>query len=418
MAQIIWVTGCTFSYSDATSQGGDTALLKLRSAEQRATPLRSTSIPDKGRTYHLLWSSVGQGAAEKLAAETAARRQQFAAEQQTQRDAQRERTTNLLQEERAGLALSEADAIARYRGVNDALLLNLLDPARRAGLGLLTSLSEDDTNTLLNGQGRMPMLSREWSAWSPDQQAALKQALGLDQLPKEGQVSVVVGAGRGGMLMAMVQTDEGPQVLGRARGLLASGGLRPRQEAQLRGYLGEPEPSQPAAGGGGQPAAGGGQAPAQQGPANRQQQRAQQREQWMQAREEAMAQARALSPEAEQLLAGVTLAGADAGGSLWQVQEAVAKATGLDVVSDCFSPPRPGFRPRGQQAPETVAALDALSQAGGAFGPGFGGGFRGFGGGPPGPGGGGGGTAVGGCGSVLEIPRAAPRYLAGRDAAV
>ena len=363
MAQLTWVTGCKFAYSE----------------------------PGTGaRTYQLLWSSVAQGAAEKLAAETAAREEQFRAERQTQREAQRATTAAALQEARAALALSQDDAIARYRGVNDALLLNLLDPSRRAALNLLADLPEDDAlGTLADGPrgGRGQLVSREWSAWSPDQQMSLKQALGLEQQwPKEGQVSILIGAGRGGTLMAIVRTEQGTEVLGRLSGLLASGSVRRGQEAQLRGYLGEPAPPDQGA-----PAQGQQQASGQQPGAARRQQQVQQRQQWVQQREQALAEARALSPEREALLASLALPTAGAGDSLWQLQEAAAKATGLDVVSDCFWPPRGGGPPRGRGpgSAEPASALDTLSEACFGQGAGFGRGFPGF------PGGIGGGEDLG-----------------------
>jgi len=367
MAQLSWVTGCKFAYSE----------------------------PDTGgKAYHLLWSSVGQGAAEKLAAETAARQEQFRAERQAQQEAQRATTAAALQEARTGLALSQEDAIARYRGVNDALLLNLLDPSRRAALGLLADLPENDVLAApADGPrgGRGQMVSREWSAWSPEQQTSLKQALGLEQQwPKEGQVYIMMGAGRGGALMAIVRTEGGTEVLGRLSGLLASGSLRRGQEADLRRYLGEPEP--PLAGQADQAASAQAQqqAPGRQPGGGRWQQWAQQREQWVQQREQAMAEARALSPEREALLASLTLPAAS-GDSLWQLQEAVAVATGLDVISDCFWPPRGGFSPpgRGPDSAEPANALDALSAACFDQPQGFGRGFPGF------PGGMGGGEDLG-----------------------
>ncbi len=351
MAQLSWVTGCKFAYSEPGS---------------------------RAKAYHLLWSSVGQGAAEKLAAEAAVRQDQFRAERQAQQEAQRATTAAALQEARTGLALSQEEAIARYRGVNDALLLNLLDPSRRAALGLLADLPEGDllaTPAERPRAGRGQMVLRDWSAWSPDQQTSLKQALGLEQKwPEEGQVFIMMGAGRGGTLMAVVATEGGTEVLGRLSGLLASGSLRRGQDADLRRYLGEPEPSDRTATAQDQQ-----QAPGRQPGGGRGQQRAQQREQWVQQREQAMAEARALSPEREALLASLTLP-AGSGDSLWKLQESVAKATGLDVISDCFRTTRGGFAPpgRGPDSAGPANALDALSAA--CFGqpPGFGRGSPGF----------------------------------------
>jgi len=347
MAQVGWALGTTFGYAEA---GGE-------------------------KTYYLLSAAPSEGVAEKLAEEAAARREQMRTDMQARRDAARASEASAFDESRKALAMSQQDAAAQYRGVNDTLLLNLLDPARRAGLTFLTGLPEADTNALLAGGGRGGQISREWSAWSAQQQALLKQALGLDQnWPQEGTVTIMVN-GRRGSVTATVQGAGGGgrggrrgRPLGRVNGLLASGPLNPRQEATLKQLLGEAAPAAPAA------------APT---PQDRQAARQAQADQRRQQREQALAATRTLTPKRDELLAGTTLEGITGSASLWQLQEAVAKATGLNVVSDCFwlAPPRffggggPGGGGGGQRNANRPApnAREALSAACATRGAGFGG---------------------------------------------
>ena len=338
MAQLNWVTGCLFAYTEPRAES---------------------------RAYHLLWTSVGQGTAGNVAAQAAAWRAQLRAEMDTRRDTQREAAAKALEESKAALALAQEEAIARYRGVNDALLLNLLDPSRRAGLSFLASLPEADAKELVDGGAQS--ISREWSAWSTGQQTVLMQALGLDQQqwPKEGHVSISLRGGRGGALTATVETEQGRRLLGRVAGLLSRGDVRRNQEIALQRYLGEIRtPEQETA------------ARQEQQDARRAAQGAR-REQWSQQRAQAMAATRALDPARESLLSSLTLPDAGSDSSLWQLQEAVAKATRLNVVSDCFWPPRPGFGPRRSASSQPTNALDAVSAACTSVAQGFGRGFGG-----------------------------------------
>jgi hypothetical protein len=222
MTQLGWATGCTFAYAECRPEG---------------------------KVYYLLWSSVGEGTARELDAQ----REQFRADWQTGRDAQRQVAASVLEEAEAGLALSREEAVARYHGKNDALLLNLLDPARRAALGFFIWLSEADTKELFSGQ-RLP-LSRGWSAWSAEQQAALAQALGLDKnRPPDGTVSIMVSADFGGLLVATTQNGPG--------GADAGQPLWPARQRRGAGRPGDRPPSLPgraedSGGGGGGPEAAG-----------------------------------------------------------------------------------------------------------------------------------------------------------------
>ncbi len=338
LAQLSWATGCTFGYNEAAAGA---------------------------KSYYLLWSSAGEGTAAEVAAEEAGRMQQFRAEWETQVEAQRRSAVAMLAEAKGALALSREEAIARYRGTNDALLLSLLDPGRRAAMSFLLGLPEADTKELFEGQ--RGTLSRPWSDWSPEQQAALTQALGLQgKLPAQGPVSVTIEARFGGALR--VSTGDGQErvVLGRVRGLFATGGVWGDDDIALRRSLGEIQTSE------------------QESAARDQQRQDWQargeefQQQWTERRAQAMTAARALSPAREAQLASLPLPDMTSESALWQLQEAVAKVTGMHVVSDCAWPPQFAFfRGPGREevgpAPMTLealsaACLDNFAGFGGPFG--------------------------------------------------
>jgi hypothetical protein len=101
MAQLSWAVDCGFTVTD--------------------TP--------EGKVYSLLSTSAAAGAAEEIAA----RIQQVL---QKRENAYQQIDTAVAEYQEA-LKLSPDEAIARYRGVNDRMLLNLLDPPRRAATTFL-----------------------------------------------------------------------------------------------------------------------------------------------------------------------------------------------------------------------------------------------------------------------------------------
>jgi hypothetical protein len=303
--------------------------------------------------------------AQKLAADAAARQEQFRAEMEARLAQERADAGAALEESRRALGLSQEEAVARYRGTDDALLLNLLDPARRAALGFLVDLPRADIGELLEGSGR---LARDWPSWSPEQQAALKQAIGGDNWPADGQVTIVIDATGGGRLMALPSDTGGRRrPIGRLTGVLSSGPVRRRQAADLGRLLGEAQP--PAA----SPAA-----PDQQ-QNDRQAARAAWQQQQAEQRQQEAEAARSLSTGVQEQLGELALT--PAGNDLWQAQEAVAKGTGLSVISDCFwsAPPR-FFRGRQQEEAAPANALEMLDALCSGQGPGrgFGGPFGGL----------------------------------------
>lgn len=344
MAQLMWVTGGVFAWSETAD----------------------------GRAYYLLSTSVGRGAAEKLVAQDRTQRQQFRSEWQAGQESLRQTASSRLEESRSALALSQGEAIARYQGNDDALLLDLLDPSRRTALVLLTSLPAEDLDQLL---GDPAGFRRKWSAWSPDEQATIRGAFGGDtDWPAEVTIRISLDRRRGAQGFALTATVPGQQrrrPLARVTGLLQRGDLRGREQIALLRLMGEVRtPEQEAAMRSRQREA-------------REDERAVRQEQFAERREQALGSARNLSQATTALLASLYLPDTDGGAGFWELQEAVAKATGLHVVSDCFWPPRfggPGMRRRAEaQAGSTLEALSA------ACTPGAGWSVAASGGGAPGP---------------------------------
>lgn len=347
MVQLAWVMNCSFAYTE----------------------------PEVGsKTYYLLWSSLGEGAAQRIAAAREAQRAEFRSLRQEQQAVRQRTAAERWAEAKVALALSQDEAVARYRGADDAMLLNLLDPSRRAALSFLATLPEGVVLGLF-GEDPGP-ISLEWSSLSADQQAALRQALGEPRpWPADGTLSISINGGRGGRggrggggggaFSVSIQTEEGRQRLGNLPGLFSQGDLRGREAEQLQRLLGEAATPQQR------------EAARAQREEQREAERAAWQQEFAQRRAEAEAATRTLSPEREAQLAALTLeANASA---LWQLQEAVAKASGMNVVADCFWPPRGGFggplgRPGGGGPALAGSALDQLSRAclgmGGGFGPG------------------------------------------------
>jgi hypothetical protein len=95
MAQVSWAVDCPFFVTDDSED----------------------------RAYHLMATSIGRGAASALHAREERARQEVAQGQRAIEDK--------LAELEAALELSREQAISRYQGTDDRMLLNLLDPARR-----------------------------------------------------------------------------------------------------------------------------------------------------------------------------------------------------------------------------------------------------------------------------------------------
>ena len=148
MAQLAWVTGCTFAYEE-----GEDA--------------------DEPWTYYLLSTSVAGGAEERLEEERAEAMAAWQQEWDAFAPSKAAIAEGIAEYERA-LARSDRDLIALYSGVNDRLLVTMLEPRRRAAAEFGLGLDAESRGRLLDGE----WLTLEWDSLSAAQQAALEASLG------------------------------------------------------------------------------------------------------------------------------------------------------------------------------------------------------------------------------------------------
>jgi hypothetical protein len=126
--------------------------------------------------YVLLHTNSGDGVVESVQAQAAARARQQAAGARRQAAVRWQRVEARLEEMRAALCLSRGEAIAGYRGRDDAMLVALIDPARRALLQFLLSV-QDETGAEEARLGPGHGLHRSWSQLDEEQRALVRAAL-------------------------------------------------------------------------------------------------------------------------------------------------------------------------------------------------------------------------------------------------
>ena len=302
LAQLSWATGCTF-----------------------------TVTGDEPRRYLLLATRVGGDAYRKLVDSLDRRR----AEEQTGRVEGRRAALAGLDPYRAALSLSDKEAIARYRGTQDALLLTVLSPEHRKSLSLLLVLTSEQLERVAV-RGRTAFLPADLSE---DQRAEVRRVLQVAD-PEDSDWALAFGINPGWVNVSAPrqQTPPGERGESRLRARLSAvllppdRKLNPREDEELRRLLGEQVDPEEV--------------------------RRRSREEGLRAVAAALRAQRArmeknrtLSPAAQDRLAAFLLRWEEHRSyALWQVQEATARATGLHVVSDCF-----------WQPPQTVQGLDALS---------------------------------------------------------
>ncbi len=357
MAQLAWATGCTFGYGE---DEGET----------------------EPWTYYLLSTSVASGAEGRLGEARAAAMAALQGEWQSLAP-DREAVEDGLDRYERALDMSREELIDRYAGVDDHLLAAMLDPPRRAATSFVTGLDEETQEKLLDGE----WLTLEWGALSSGQQAALQSCLramrgrgpgawgrggasrGAEDWGGRMPATVYVGGldyGRVILSGVLEAPEEGPGR--RRRGPLAApmltltgeGELWPDERVALRRALGETVSDDEAR---------------SLSREWRDSQREEMQEEWQERTREAaeakVAEQRALSAEAEKRLSSFILPlDSSTPYALWQIQEAVAAASGMHVVSDCFSQPRRSLdRPLevlyGEERPEMTGLvalrLSALS---------------------------------------------------------
>jgi hypothetical protein len=324
-------------------------------------------------TYYVLSPSVTP--ADSVERDVSAAREAEMAQLPERQSAKLAQLADKLEEYKAALSLSPQELAARYRTGNDAdemLLLDMLDPHRRPAVELVCGLSDQDLQTVLSGE----RFSRDWNQWTQSQQALLRQGYPIDEHGSEkGAVNVSIRAYGDWIGVSVgIQKQVGPDQRAEWSSLgppveLAvlrwSNRLTPDQRLDIARYLGEIRTSADEAATRariwGREAAFAEQA----------MKRASER------RAAQLAASSALSPRGEALLASFDLRLSLLHVySLWQLQEAVATGTHLNVISDCYSQ---RVRPLREAVDEeigpsnseyTMSALEALRMAclGGAVG--------------------------------------------------
>jgi hypothetical protein len=320
--------------------------------------------------YLLLHTTLGDKVLEKIEQESdaAARRR---GEEESRAEAEHyAAAVAKLPELRDALRLSRDEAIKRYQGTDNAMLLTLLDPARRAVAQVFTSLPEADLGQLSPSSG----IIRPWEELAPEQQAAVMEAVRpalarladevrkgwrspdqqWDPTSRDRDLEVMLVGADGGFSISLTRTSRQAQPAGRRHQHLDLGGITlcPISDEQqfqddiaLRRLLGEQISDE--------------SLPDLAGQYDARRQLQQQRALVVQQ----LGSLCWLSPEAASRLRALSLpVEASARYALWQVQEAVAARTGMHVVSDHFAqPPRLPEDVLGPLHPEREFAPDALS---------------------------------------------------------
>ncbi|MBN1459102.1 MAG: hypothetical protein JXA57_06170, partial [Armatimonadetes bacterium] len=325
LSQLAWVTDCSF----ATEETGDPA-----------APYR----------YYLLSTSVAGSAQARLEED---REAALAALRETWEGMTPSETevSDRLDEYIAALSLSTDELFARYEGLDDHLLAAMVDESRRASVGFLASLDRDSRDSALGGDS----VSFAWENLTGEQQAALESCLqapffGFGGRGRRGAAEQVTfwtgedvvhvqvfGLAYGSpMITAELVPPEGEARRPRGRflmspmlDLMGARGLGPDEMAALRRARGEELSTDE-------------EESLFRGwrEARRDEMQSQRQERIREAAEEKLSQELPLSAAVEDKLSSFQLPlEEEASYALWQIQEAVAKATGLHIASDCFYQP-------------------------------------------------------------------------------
>jgi hypothetical protein len=332
MAQISWTVDCSFSISQ-----------------------------EEGRqVYRLLSTDVGQAAkasAEQRHEERAQGRVRLYSE-----------IDKKLDEYRSALELSRDALIAKYRGKDDLLLLNLLDPALRAATRMacrhLTQSRPDDWQQAVDidcvargyfipEQGLAPEDCSDLQAFRGEASPWVRIVTTLLQ-NASAQVVVQASAGANPAELPVLARSPDPAIQVTIVSLPPSGRLSGRDEVRLRKCLGQPVPPEEEAGF------------VKEWDASRK--AAQEAK-----RRDEIERGRALSAEAKARLSGlVSRLTGTTDCAQWQWLEELAKASGYHVISDAFTtggPAVPVETKEGEPGIPLMSGLDALTDPGpgGAF---------------------------------------------------
>jgi hypothetical protein len=312
MAQLSWVVDCAFFY-DAT--GGE----------------------DGRPRYCLMGTSMGGS--------VLTRSEEEQARAEATKQAYRRGVFGGLARLKRALAMSREDLIASYQGVDDQLLLTLLDPSRRAAVEFICAYSDWKRSHAAGlpetSPEGLPLLfwtvgaTALWSELEENERSLLAKALGIPATPQtDREIRCEIANEDDGRLLlrASHATKRNPiaegdwtqlgneQTVLNVRDDYAMGSEEERDLQQLLGASMGPE----------QEAEYVGRSHAEL--AQRVRREAAENLEW------AFSSERALSPEATRVLSAAMLPLAvDTPYALWEVQESLARESGLSIVSDCFS---------------------------------------------------------------------------------
>jgi len=315
MAQLAWVTDCSFAWAE-----------------------RKAGEPDP--SYYLLGTSIGRGVPRDLHVAEATAREQRQAQADRQAEGNSDEVRANLEKLRAGLQLSREEVIARYKGADDYLLLTLLYPPYRAAAEYVCKTIQPEPPL---GSG-FRLSTRTWDELTEDERALVREAFlqyESEDWPAKTEVTVTVDYSQpAGHPWAAIEVTAAAKIAEDPEGnpsrlligppyLLAPTrdfalGELERSPFQYMVALGEDIPKD-------------------------KEEREAYKRQWgtSLARKrhehelkEALAGAE-ISPAAESLLSTLDLP-LDGGRpyALWELQQTVAASSGLNIVSDCFWQPR------------------------------------------------------------------------------
>ncbi len=281
------------------------------------------------RVYYLLGPGDTTGVVQETIARAKAEERSSAVEEQaSQERAAQERPAHeraWLEQYQAALALPRKEAVAQYRGVDDRLALALVVPWRRVALQLLTSLPDDELGRALDGW----TVDKRFSDLSAEQQASLLAALKLPGLP--GASRIVLSLGWRALKVVDSPPADGqvppnwPGLVRRADTplLLDDMSLSLAERVGLRRWLGEPISQEEEA-----------RLREEESRTERERRQQEAAASDEQIRAQLLAEPK-LSPEVRERLTHIALTWTQGESyALWQVEEAAAARTGLNVVSD------------------------------------------------------------------------------------
>jgi hypothetical protein len=331
MAQFSWVMDCGFA---VTGEG-----------EARQYLLLSAGPP--GDLGELWWEQ-----------EVERRRRDQEASERQERELRQAAVPRLL-ELRAALGLPREEAIRRYRGSDDALLLVLLQPWMRSRAEIVTAFSEEQIGEFAEGGA----LEFNAPSWTPEQRALAEACSGLPSVEQDqygkpwvtgARIDVMPWDGGGISMSWSTEANWDPEVGAPSAGspvplLPFTGRVRFWEDTlTLRRLLGEPVTPEI-------------EQAVQQEWAARQQEEQGANEQRDRAALLA-AVAGDVSPATRERLAKLSVPlSLKEPHSLWEVQQAVASASGMNVVSDHFwQPVRPTDERAGFLFPKGLPQANAL----------------------------------------------------------